>query len=165
MISETLKNWHNNSTWQPVIYHMRAKFLKYYEEMPQMFCCAAALNPRTGVDGVESLLECINNNLGISSEFTNASIRKFNETPNGFYDHYDTLYGAKPRDIPVETGSSREIALQLAISRKKSKTISSSSELAKYKMTDFVGEQLDILEFWKSRACHYPIMAAMAVIF
>ena len=29
-------------------------------------------------------------------------------------------------------------------------------------MTDFVGEQLDILEFWKSRACHYPIMAAMA---
>ncbi|KAK1374425.1 hypothetical protein POM88_030618 [Heracleum sosnowskyi] len=29
-------------------------------------------------------------------------------------------------------------------------------------MTDFVGEQSDILEFWKTRSCHYPVMAIMA---
>ncbi|KAK1403719.1 hypothetical protein POM88_003324 [Heracleum sosnowskyi] len=108
--------------------------------MPQMFCCAAALDPKIGVDGVESLLECINCNLGISTDATSASIQKFNQTLNAFYDHYETLYGAKPRDIPVETGSSRDVALQLAISR----------------------EQSDILEFWKTRSCHYPVMAIMA---
>ena len=29
-------------------------------------------------------------------------------------------------------------------------------------MTDFVGEQLDILKFWKSHSCNYPIMTTMA---
>ncbi|KAK1356404.1 hypothetical protein POM88_049660 [Heracleum sosnowskyi] len=162
LITMTFVKWQDNEIWGPVIFQMREKFLKYYEEMPQMFCCAAALDPKIGVDGVESLIECINCNLGISTDATSASIQKFNQILNAFYDHYETLYGAKPRDIPVETGSSRDVALQLAISRKKSKTISSSSELAKYKMTDFVGEQSDILEFWKTRSCHYPVMAIMA---
>lgn len=141
LITYSMLDWYNNENWGHVILEMRSKNLKYYEEMPQTFCCAAALNPAIGIDGVESLIECINNNLGICSDVTNATIQKFNETLNAFYDHYDTLYGAKSRDIPVETGSSRHIALQLAISRKKSKTISASSELAKYKMTNFVGEQ------------------------
>ncbi|KAK1383599.1 BED-type domain-containing protein [Heracleum sosnowskyi] len=162
LITMTFVKWQDNEIWGPVIFQMREKFLKYYEEMPQMFCCAAALDPKIGVDGVESLIECINCNLGISTDATSASIQKFNQILNAFYDHYETLYGAKPRDIHVETGSSRDVALQLAISRKKSKTISSSSELAKYKMTDFVGEQSDILEFWKTRSCHYPVMAIMA---
>ncbi|KAK1404300.1 hypothetical protein POM88_003905 [Heracleum sosnowskyi] len=95
--------------------------------MPQMFCCVAALDPKIGVDGVESLIECINCNLGTSIDATSASIQKFNQTLNAFYDHYETLYGAKPRDIPVETG-----------------------------------KQSDILEFWKTRSCHYPVVAIMA---
>lgn len=98
----------------------------------------------------------------MSNEATTATILKFNETLNAFYEHYDTLYGAKPREAPVEAGSNRSLALELAISRKKSKTISSSSELVKYRMTDFVGEESDILEFWKRMACHYPVMAIMA---
>lgn len=115
--------------------------------MPQIFCCAAALNPKIGVDGVQVLIECIHNNLRLSSESTNATIKKFNDTLNKFYDHYDMLYGSKPPDAPVEIGNSRHLALQLAISRKRSKNVSSRSELAKYKMTDFVDEQSDILEF------------------
>lgn len=71
-----------------------------------MFCCAAALNPEIGVNGNESLIESINNNLGINSDVTMASIQKFNETLNAFYVHYETLYRTKPCNITVETGSS-----------------------------------------------------------
>lgn len=35
-------------------------------------------------------------------------------------------------------------------------------ELAKYKMIDFGSEQSDILEFLKTRSCHYNVMTIMA---
>lgn len=162
LISLTFANNIGNTFWSQTILKMRSKFLKYYAEIQVLFSCAAALNPKIGVEVVEGLIECIHLNLGIGADDTKLAVEKFKSTLHAFYDHYDLLYGAKPLDIPVESGSSRDSVVQLAISRKKSKTISSSSELAKYKMTDFIGEQTDILEFWKSRACHYPVMVAMA---
>ncbi|KAK1376156.1 hypothetical protein POM88_032349 [Heracleum sosnowskyi] len=95
------------------------------------------------------------------------STRMFNESLNALFQHYELLNGSRPREVAPRVGSSfMDIILSQAISRKKSRTIGASSELTKYSQTDFGSllsqQSFNILEFWKSQAPYYPIMAAMA---
>lgn len=79
-ITTTLKSWENQPFWSECIYAMKQKYLKYYKDIPILFSCVAALDPAIGIDGVESLLEEINRNIGNEDE--NSGICMFNDTLN-----------------------------------------------------------------------------------
>lgn len=80
---------------------MEYNYLKYFKDIPLLFYCATPLDPAIGVDGVESLLEEINKNLGIygEDEYEHFSTRTFNETLNALFQFYESLYQVLDRHL------------------------------------------------------------------
>lgn len=175
-ITNILKDFKQMMFWEPLILIMQEKFLKYFQDMPHIFSCAAALNPTIGHDSVEYLLELIAENLGVDfsyEENENCRPQKFSDIFTSLYQMYDSLYGSRPRDhfssVSSSSTSSSRSKLFDTLARKKSKTTSSLNELAIYKSTDFMSfmtseefENFNLLDWWKNNAGRYPVMAAMA---
>jgi len=151
---------------------MEAKFIKYYREMPAMFTCAAALNPTINVQGVENMIECINNSLNLNiDDNEHLGVSHFNNIFTQFYNHYDELYGSRPRQevAPTPSSDSWKNMISQVISRKKSRTSSSLNDLGLYTKTDFRDfmstneiNNFNILEWWKNKCNTYPVMSIMA---
>lgn len=67
LIIVTLKKWKDHILWGSVFLQWNNFFKKkYFKNISMLFSCAAAPDPAIGIDGVESLLEKININMGTS---------------------------------------------------------------------------------------------------
>ncbi|KAL4555440.1 hypothetical protein LXL04_038059 [Taraxacum kok-saghyz] len=173
LISHMMKEYKQSVLWEPVIRKMQSKFLGYYRTMPEVFTCAAALNPRIGIGGVENILEDIEGNFGIN-KFATASTKKCSETLSVVFDYYDKMHrsrGGETAKLESRSGS-RNLILE-SVSRKKSRTLTNSNELELYNLytnTNFLNvmsddeyEKFDMLEWWGSKGRHqFPILAEMA---
>ncbi|GJZ91757.1 zinc finger BED domain-containing protein RICESLEEPER 2 [Tanacetum coccineum] len=85
---------------------MKAKLKKYFEKMPPIITCAAALNPCFNVHGVELLIEDISTNLEFFDDsHANKAKKWFNDSLEGLYNLYYTKYG-NPTTQSTSGGSS-----------------------------------------------------------
>ncbi|KAI3813486.1 hypothetical protein L1987_18211 [Smallanthus sonchifolius] len=164
---------------------MKAKFKKYFSEMPAVVTCSAALNPTINVTGVETLIGSISDDLNMFEEdpnFESNAIRDFNSAFNNMFDYYLRKYGGSgdPSNIRESMGSgstsssSRNPMLNLFNTlrnenTKRARGTTPSSELGRYQATDFIStlrseefENFDILSWWQGKESQYPVLAAMA---
>ncbi|GJR29222.1 zinc finger BED domain-containing protein RICESLEEPER 2-like protein [Tanacetum coccineum] len=73
---------------------MKEKLKKYFERMPPIITCAAALNPCFNVHGVEFLIESISTDLELFDDSYATKAKKwFNDSFEGLYNIYYTKYG------------------------------------------------------------------------
>ncbi|GJX62903.1 zinc finger BED domain-containing protein RICESLEEPER 2-like protein [Tanacetum coccineum] len=172
LISDMFRKYKQDPFWKPAITKLQSMFLKYYKTIPPVFPCAAALNPKIGIKGVENILEDIGANLGLSnnmsdSTFAKVSIAKFNSALKEVFDHYDTMHKSRPHDQAHVISTSKNIIFQ-SVSQKRSDTGTISSDLELYKKTDFSqvmtsdDEETKMLEWWSVKGCHlFPVLAEM----
>ncbi|CAI9294831.1 unnamed protein product [Lactuca saligna] len=172
LLTHMFKEYKQKPFWEPGILGMQSKLLQYYETMPEVFTCAAALNPKIGLNGVENILEDIEGYLGLdtSNDYAKASMRKCYDALHEMFDYYEKMCRGRggERDMIMESGS-RNIIME-SVSRKDSRSVVISNELELYKKTDFLNvmrcdeyEDFDILEWWRSKGRYqYPILAEMA---
>lgn len=168
LISNMFKQYKENPFWKPLISDLQSKFLKYYETMAPIFYCASVLNPTIGVGGVENIFEDIEVNLGLNGAI---NIAKCGEILREVFDYYDTMYNkSKTRAlVPAIASSTCTSIILQSVSRKTSKAVTISNDLELYTKTDFSNlmrvdeyEDLNILEWWKTKGCNqYPILATM----
>jgi len=166
---------------ETMIAPMKAKFKKYFEEMPPAITCAAALNPCLNVAGVEMLIENICYDLGLNDDNPNCStnlLQTFNRQLQDMFDHYLVKYGNSTniQQQMHEGASSSRSNPELNfynnlrnVSSKRSRGSTPSSELGRYQGTDFLATirpeefaNFDILAWWKDRESQFPVLAAMA---
>lgn len=82
-ITAMFNEYKNMEFWKPLITVMEDIFFKYYEDMPLIFACAAALDPIIKVEGVEVILEEIESHLGTkNSKSVESFSRNFHELYN-----------------------------------------------------------------------------------
>ena len=75
---------------------MADKLLKYFDEIPLVFTCAAALNPTLNVGGVESLIEDIAFAFKLTDgnpNFVANQQKHFKDSFEKMFDIYSTKYG------------------------------------------------------------------------
>ncbi|GJY69500.1 zinc finger BED domain-containing protein RICESLEEPER 2-like protein [Tanacetum coccineum] len=73
---------------------MKEKLKKYFERMPPIITCAAALNPCFNVHGVEFLIESISTDLEFFDDSYATKAKKwFTDSLEGLYNIYYTKYG------------------------------------------------------------------------
>ncbi|CAH1447588.1 unnamed protein product [Lactuca virosa] len=137
--------------------------------MPPIFTCAAALNPKIGLDGVENILEDIEGYLGLDSDYAKVSMTKCCDTLHEVFDYYDKMHRSKSRErnMTKESGS-RNIVME-SVLRRKSRSLTILNELELYKNTDFINvmsydeyENCNMLEWWRNKGRYqYPVMGEM----
>lgn len=78
---------------------MRAKIVKYFNEMSPLFTCVATLNSCINVIGVKTLLTKMSTSLGLHKEdsrYMSTQINSFNNTFSSLLDIYTRKYGEMP---------------------------------------------------------------------
>ena len=163
---------------------MKAKFIKYFKNMPPVITCAAALNPTLNVGGVETLIENISYDLGLLDEdqqFASKEISKFNKAFQSLFEVYLTKHSSTNiHDMMRNSGtsgssirgSSEAIRLYNTLrndNTKRARSSTPSSELGRYIASDFLAnisieefENLNVLGWWKEKESQFPILGAMA---
>ncbi|GJW55391.1 zinc finger BED domain-containing protein RICESLEEPER 2-like protein [Tanacetum coccineum] len=158
---------------------MKEKLKKYFERMPPIITCAAALNPCFNVHGVEFLIESISTDLEFFDDSYASKAKKwFTDSFEGLYNIYYTKYG-NPTTTESSSGgggsSSRAshgnqaTTLLRRLKEHKNKKARSdpslSSEYERYVHSDFVTmlqatefETFDVLGFWKAKETMFPGM-------
>lgn len=170
------------NVYETMIAPMKAKFKKYFEQMPPAITCAAVLNPCLNVSGVEMLIENICFDLGLNDEdpdFSEKAIQHFKKCLEDMFDLYLVKYGSTSnirQQMASVSSSSRFQNPDLNlynnlrnVSSKRSRASTPSSELGRYMGTDFLATMLpeefsnfDNLAWWKEKEAHFPVLAAMA---
>ncbi|GJW83190.1 zinc finger BED domain-containing protein RICESLEEPER 2-like protein [Tanacetum coccineum] len=112
---------------------IKRKLRKYFENMPPIITCAAALNPCFNVSGVDYLIENISRDLefaddGFATSLTNINKLKEGRDPimSSEYEQYiktDFVRGLQPKDY----------------------------------------ESYDVLGFWKTKENQFPVLSRMAL--
>ncbi|GJV45942.1 zinc finger BED domain-containing protein RICESLEEPER 2-like protein [Tanacetum coccineum] len=163
---------------------MKEKLKKYFERMPPIITCAAALNPCFNVHGVEFLIESISTDLELFDDSYATKAKKwFNDSFEGLYNIYYTKYG-NPTTTESSSGgggsSSRASGgnqmtrllnrLKEHKNKKARSDPSLSSEYERYVHSDFVTmlqttefETFDVLGFWKAKETMFPVLSRMAM--
>ncbi|GKA00176.1 zinc finger BED domain-containing protein RICESLEEPER 2-like protein [Tanacetum coccineum] len=161
---------------------MKEKLKKYFERMPPIITCAAALSPCFNVHGVEFLIESISTDLELFDDsYTTKAKKWFNDSFEGLYNIYYTKYG-NPTTTESSSGgggsSSRAshgnqaITLLRRLKEHKNKRARSdpslSSEYERYVHSDFVTmlqttefETFDVVGFWKAKETMFPVLSRM----
>ncbi|PWA81589.1 squalene synthase [Artemisia annua] len=161
---------------------MKEKLKKYFQEIPPVITCAAAINPCFNNSGVEYLIEKIAMDLDLDKEvfyIANAQ-ESFKNNFKRLYDVYFQKYGAKhvgTSSVPNMWASSSNVdpVLDLFSSlrqesgkRARSENIT-SNEYGRYTGTDWLNtitpdefKNFDVLNWWKQRESQFPVLAAMA---
>ncbi|GKC96410.1 zinc finger BED domain-containing protein RICESLEEPER 2 [Tanacetum coccineum] len=142
---------------------MKKKLKKYFENIPSIITCAAALNPCFNVSG-----------------FATRSLDWFHESFQGLYNMYYSKYGTNQTQSTSDGGSSSGVSrdpyarlLHGLTQHKKKKSRGDptmSSEYEQYLKTDFVSglqpkdfASYDVLGFWKSKENQFPVLSRMAM--
>jgi len=162
---------------------MVGKLLKYFDEIPLVFTCAAALNPTLNVGGVETLIESIAFAFNLTEgnpNFVTIQQKHFKDCFEKMFDIYTTKYGSTSNPIidqmrhgaSSSRGGSSNISLfnrLIESQSKKARSNAPTSEFGNYISTDFLSfmtfdefENLDILAWWKEKETRFPVLAAMA---
>ncbi|XP_076917325.1 zinc finger BED domain-containing protein RICESLEEPER 2-like [Bidens hawaiensis] len=163
-----------------MIVPMKSKLRKYFEELPAVFTCAAALNPTLTITGVETLIEKIVWALELHLDDPNCAskqVRKSNTYLENMFEHYSLKYDSTTSvrqsmgfGESSSSSSNPNISLFNDIRNDKLKRARGSapnSELNRYGATDFMFtandfENFDILGWWKQMEPQFPVLAAMA---
>ena len=162
---------------------MKEKLVKYFESLPPVITCAAALNPCYNLCGVELLIESISNDLGLTADkvnFVEDAQRDFNNSFKGLWNYYFEKYGNPAPSMDDGSSSSRSShrgnpiqGLLQKLRENPNKKIRSdrlqNNEYTRYTGTDFIScipaEQqvdFDVLAFWKSKETMFPVLSKMA---
>ncbi|GJY30477.1 zinc finger BED domain-containing protein RICESLEEPER 2-like protein [Tanacetum coccineum] len=157
------------------------KLKKYFENIPSIITCAAALNPCFNVSGVDYLIENISRDLEFEDDgFATRSLDWFHESFQGLYNMYYSKYGTNQTQSTSGGGSSSGVSrdpyarlLHGLNQHKKKKSRGDptmSSEYEQYLKTDFVSglqpkdfASYDVLGFWKSKENQFPVLSRMAM--
>ncbi|GJW10277.1 zinc finger BED domain-containing protein RICESLEEPER 2-like protein [Tanacetum coccineum] len=157
------------------------KLKKYFENIPSIITCAAALNPCFNVSGVDYLIENISRDLEFEDDgFATRSLDWFHESFQGLYNMYYSQYGTNQTQSTSGGGSSSGVSrdpyarlLHGLNQHKKKKSRGDptmSSEYEQYLKTDFVSglqpkdfASYDVLGFWKSKENQFPVLSRMAM--
>ncbi|GJZ89855.1 zinc finger BED domain-containing protein RICESLEEPER 2-like protein [Tanacetum coccineum] len=160
---------------------MNEKLKKYFEKMPLIITCAAALNPCFNVHGVELLIESISTDLEFFDDTYATKAKKwFNNSLEGLYNIYYAKYGNPTNESSSGASSSKasggnqmsKLLNRLQEHRKKKarNDPSLSSEYERYVNSDFVTlldnsefAAFDLLDFWKAKETMYPVLSRMAM--
>ncbi|GJV44925.1 zinc finger BED domain-containing protein RICESLEEPER 2 [Tanacetum coccineum] len=85
---------------------MKKKLRKYFQHMPSIITCAAALNPCFNVNGVDYLIESISRDLEFFDDtFASKSKSYFNESLEGLYNLYYAKYGNPTQSSQTSGGA------------------------------------------------------------
>ncbi|GKA71392.1 zinc finger BED domain-containing protein RICESLEEPER 2 [Tanacetum coccineum] len=166
------------NTMQPRYTHKKLR--KYFENMPPIITCSAALNPCFNVSGVDYLIENISRDLEFQDDgFATRSLDWFHESFQGLYNMYYTKYGTNHTQSTSGGGSSSGVSRDpyarllhgLKGHTKKARTDPTmSSEYEQYLKADFVSHlhpkdfaTFDVLGFWKAKENQFPVLSRMAM--
>ncbi|GJU85739.1 zinc finger BED domain-containing protein RICESLEEPER 2-like protein [Tanacetum coccineum] len=160
---------------------IKRKLRKYFENMPPIITCAAALNPCFNVSGVDYLIENISRDLEFADDgFATRSVDYFHESFQGLYNMYYTKYGSHQTQSTTAEGSSSQKSrdplsrMVHGLTQHKQKKARGdpimSSEYEQYIKTDFVRglqpkdyESYDVLGIWKTKENQFPVLSRMAL--
>ncbi|GJX23453.1 zinc finger BED domain-containing protein RICESLEEPER 2-like protein [Tanacetum coccineum] len=160
---------------------MKKKLRKYFENMPPIITCSAALNPCFNVSGVDYLIENISRDLEFQDDgFTTRSLDWFHESFQGLYNMYYTKYGTNHTQSTSGGGSSSGVSrdpyarllhgLKGHTKKKARNDPTMSSEYEQYLKADFVSHlhpkdfaTFDVLGFWKAKENQFPVLSRMAM--
>ncbi|GJZ30087.1 hypothetical protein Tco_0575134 [Tanacetum coccineum] len=161
---------------------MKQKLKKYFQRMPPIITCAAALNPCFNVHGVEFLIESISTDLEFFDDgYATIGKKWFTDSLEGLYNIYYTKYGnpTTTTESSSEASSSREsggnqmtrLLNRLKEHKNKKARIdpSLSSEYERYVHSDFVTyfqttefAAFDVVVFGKAKGNNVSRQSSMA---
>ncbi|GJX76926.1 zinc finger BED domain-containing protein RICESLEEPER 2 [Tanacetum coccineum] len=119
---------------------MKKKLRKYFQHMPPIITCAAALNSCFNVNGVDFLIESISTDLEFFDDgFASKSKSYFKESLEGLYNLYYAKYGNPTQSSQTSGGA----------------TSSNASDGNKYSRL--------LRGFWKEKETMYPVLSRMAM--
>ena len=160
---------------------MEAKFKKYWQRVPPLYCAAAVLDPRVKLQGVEYMINGISSRLSVTSDMI--TIDTVKSDMSKLYDAYSERYRGSHSSAPapsvssatVPSGSSWEEMMTLyGIGFGSSSSSYTRSELENYYETNFsacfaIGQDgrhdftnFDLLLFWKAQSTAFPVLSKMA---
>ena len=162
---------------------MKEKLKKYFQEIPPVITCAAAINPCYNVSGVEYLIKKIGEDLDLNQIdpfYVNNAQESFTKNFKRLYDVYFEKYGATnvgTSSVPSMWTSSSSVDPDLDLfsslrqeSGKRARSDNlTSNEYGRYTGTDWLNtitseefKKFDVLNWWKQRESQFPVLAAMA---
>ncbi|GJV86026.1 zinc finger BED domain-containing protein RICESLEEPER 2-like protein [Tanacetum coccineum] len=162
---------------------IKEKLIKYFKELPLVITCVAALNPILNRGRVETLINNIAYDLGLTNDddtYVSRQVARFNAAFDNMFQVYLNKFGSKcfkysfyaSRAGSISRGSNRSMQMYNLLvieNRKHARGNTPSSELGRYGASDFLGQvsieefnNLDILGWWKARESQFLVLAAMA---
>ncbi|GJR47901.1 zinc finger BED domain-containing protein RICESLEEPER 2-like protein [Tanacetum coccineum] len=160
---------------------MKEKLKKYFERMPPIITCAAALNPCFNVHGVVFLIESISTDFEFFDDsYTSKAKKWFNDSLEGFYfakygnpTTTESSSGGGGSSSRASGGNQMTRLLNRMKEHKNKKARSDpslSSKYERYVHSDFVTHlqttefvTFDILGFWKAKETMFPVLSCMAM--
>ncbi|GJX66658.1 zinc finger BED domain-containing protein RICESLEEPER 2-like protein [Tanacetum coccineum] len=98
----------NGGIFPSMVKPMKEKLKKYFQKMPPIITCVAALNPCFNVNGVELLIESISTDLEFFDDSYATKAKKyFNDSLEGLYNIYYAKYGNPTTESSSGASSSR----------------------------------------------------------
>ncbi|GJU62535.1 zinc finger BED domain-containing protein RICESLEEPER 2-like protein [Tanacetum coccineum] len=172
----------NGGIFPSIVKPMKEKLKKYFQKMPPIITCAAALNPCFNVHGVELLIESISTDLEFFDDGHASKAKKwFTDSLEGLYNIYYAKYG-NPKTTESSSGDSLSRAsggnqmtrllyrLKEHTNKKARSDPSLSFEYERYVHSDFVTQlennefaTFDLLGFWKAKESIFLVVSRMAM--
>ncbi|GKB02759.1 zinc finger BED domain-containing protein RICESLEEPER 2-like protein [Tanacetum coccineum] len=168
----------NGGIYSSMVVQMKKKLRKYFEKIPPVITCAAALNPCFNVSGVEVLIESISTDLKFfDDEFATKAKDRFKTSLEGLYNIYYLKYSQQNQSSNAapssNAASSRNLMTNLLNKLKQNKKAKhdriTTSEYERYVESDFVSHLstkelagYDVLGFWKANESTFPVISQMA---
>jgi hypothetical protein len=168
-IAEHLKSAENNEHFKHVARPMKMKFLKYWDNIPLLYCFATILDPRGKMKGFLATLDLLGKATGSDYSLCYGDVK---DELTRLFGKYQERYGsgtARPQRpvVPVPGSGNRWGRIFDRSSSFSTPSTSSAAvnELTAYLDSDSVpwgDPNFDILLWWRDHKQSYPILSIMA---
>ncbi len=174
LIAQQLRAHDNDIILHDAVSHMKAKYLKYWKDIPYLFSFAFMLDPRAKSPGLCNLLQLFTEVLGIDYS---TYFRDVKNSLNDLYIKYEEKYaGVRPRRPPQAPKVGTKMSFWKSVMGKGASssdtshdeslsTRGTSGELAAYlskDTVDFQEEEFHILTWWQQHNGTYPVLSILA---